>query len=159
SSPLLLIADGFAALFRPIADTLDGSDRFDEFGWKRRLVAMSACGPDRMRCGQNARPFRDASVDGIAQPHIEELVCAHIPDGLESGRGGAPAVQPRVVSMFAGEAEDALVEAVVIILRKLRCQMNVRVNESGQNGRISQIDHLCPRWYRSVTNRDDPVAG
>src|SRR5205823_6615055 len=89
---------------------------------------------------------------------IDEFVCAYVADRSEPGFEGALGVDPGIVSLLGREAEHVLVEAFVVIVLQLRCQMDVRVYEAWQDGCVAEVDYLGTRRDGPVADRDDLVA-
>jgi len=108
--------------------------------------------------GQDARTLGDARIDGVAQAHIDEVVRANIAHGGEPRLQSPSRVHGGVHGLLGGKAHQAVVDEVVIVLLELEREMRVRVDEAGENRRITQIDDPRARGGCGGSDRHDAIA-
>jgi hypothetical protein len=136
-----LIAHRRAAFRRAVADPLDGAGRLDAVRREGGLVGVPARRADGVVGDQHARPFRDPGVDGVAQAERHVVDRADVAHGGEAGLQGPPGVEGGVVGLLGGEAHDVLEEVAVPVVRHLHVEVDVGVDEAGQEGRVAEVDH------------------
>ena len=111
-------------------------------------IAMPAGGADRMSGHQHSRTNDLPLADRVPQANVDELVSADVADGGKAGEqrsARAPDAGERPLRNRELEVVDAILLPVYGLLHG---QMRMRIEETGQQGSVSKIEHLRPRRNR-----------
>ena len=111
---------------------------------------MTAEGADAVRRRQHARTDGDASIDGVAETDVDEVLRPDIAHRGEACLERAPRVESAVERLLGRETHDAVVHEVVVILFELEREVRVRIDKARQQRRIPEIDDPRPRRGRAA---------
>ncbi len=113
-------------------------------------VAMAAGHRHHPRRRQDRRAGELPGIDGVAKRDDEVRIAAQVADGGETGKQGLARIQQggeRFVLIVASRRQQPRLETIVE-----SGQMDVTVDQTGQDGRIAKVDHT------RTGNVDEPVA-
>ena len=102
---------------------------------------MAAGGSERVNRNQHSRPRNVSGVDGIAQPNIDEVGRPDIAYRGEAGHYGFARVGGGANRPFGDGPLQGKQRTAVIVGVELHGQMRMRVNETGQQRGVAQVDH------------------
>src|SRR4029078_12313253 len=83
-----------------------------------------------------------AAVDGVAQPEAEVVAGADVAHGGEARLEGLLRVHAGVKGLLRRLAHDALEEVEVEVLARLEGEVDVGVDEAGQQRDVAEVDDL-----------------
>ena len=149
-------ADPGGALLRTGAGIVDG-ERPDHLRAEAGDVAMAADGRDG-RSGGNDPRSRDESLGGrAAKREADQRRRAEIADRGEAGEGG----DPRVLGADQGRPFVGIDRLVAKVAAGIAGEMDVHVDEAGQDGLAGQVDEPGAGGGRGKPGRDggDPAVG
>ncbi len=104
------------------------------------VIAVAAGGSERVNRNQHARPGNISGVDGIAQPNVDEIGRADIAHRGEAGHHGLARVRGGANRFLGNRPLQGEQRIAVVIGVELIGQMRMRVDETGKQRGIAQID-------------------
>src|SRR6202000_298439 len=95
--------------------------------------------------GQNARADDPTVVDGIAQADVDVITGAEVADAREAGVDGLARVRGSEQRLLRRLAHEGLVEVEVVVVARLPGEVDVGVDEAGEERGVTEIDDFCSR--------------